>query len=402
MTMQQARIKQWVRAQVIAGRPLPEITTRLKDIVPERTVYFWADKVRQSLADRPDVKPQSTILGLHGPRGSCKSLCGTWFAWQAYQAGRPIMYLPRGLLNFPKLPGGRCDFLALRDLALMPEAMRGALVFWDEPQVTMSRFRAASSVNFLLRRVLQQTRKVGVDMIWASNSPNELDSALAAQTDITGRCKGYLPPLYPNGDAALISFRDEHHRFGKGAPKMIGGRQIDDRITVGYKLEPVSPIFKLFDTEAITDPFDVLGLKPEELKQANEEREAGVSMATLVPWVRAVLVPELVLRQGATSAQPSALVAWIADTFAGYWDHIGCCGSLETAETVSVDTLDGPVVCNEGTRVPLQVTAAILGRAFTAAGLLPRHRRDASVYALPPAEHLEQWQRGMWHPSDAG
>lgn len=372
-------------------------------LIPIEEIDGWIEDERRKRTVLPEVHPRSTVLGLFGPRGSGKSLIAAKMAWDRYISGRPVFYNPRDLLRFPARKGCTAEFKSLRDVALMDERMKGSLFLWDEAQRSLSKFRASSSVSYLLGGALQQTRKLGIDIIVTSNAQGQLDSILTEQMDIHGILDGKLEERLqkriPYGDYAIVQFTDTHGKMGKGPPRFGYGAHADTRLRMPRKFTHLSSIFPIFNTDAKVDPLDVLGLTADEMRLAMEERDAGINIDDLARWVRVTLIPDLVIKEGANALQPAALTTWIEEHYTFAWDHTNCCGSLETKQITSMPVKGWKgkyVECDKGTPMPFKISDSILGKALKMTGLKARGTARGQVYRLPPPDQIDKFMNGMW------
>jgi len=382
-----------------------DLTGRL---VPIEDIDEWIEDKRREKRDLPPAMPDSTIVGCFGPRGSGKSLLVTWLAWQRYCQGFPVFYNPKGLLTFPPRKGGVCEFLSLKDLAMLELGnIERGFVFWDEIQRSLSKFRASTTASFLLNGALQQTRKLGLDLGVTSNAVTQLDGGLTEQLNIHGKLDGKLEwrlkKRIPNGDYVIVQWTDTHGVMGKGPNRFVKGAQIDNRIRLPRRISHLSDMFPLYNTKVIADPLEVLGLTADEMRLAGAERDSGIGRDDLAKWIRFTLVPDLV-KAGATLVLPDALAdTYIPAHYERGYDHSECCGSDQTERDIlTIHAQTGmKVKCSKGERVPITIDPALLVGGLKKAGLKSRGGRTAALqFMLPPAEMIPQFQAGLWNPED--
>ena len=382
-----------------------DLTGRL---VPIEDIDEWIEDKRREKRDLPPAMPDSTIVGVFGPRGSGKSLLVTWLAYQRYCQGLPVFYNPKGLLTFPPRKGGVCEFLSLKDMAFLDlGGYERAFVFWDEIQRVLSKFRASTTASFLMNGALQQTRKLGMDLGVTSNAVSQLDGGLTEQLNIHGKLDGRLEyrlrKRVPNGDYVIVQWTDTHGIMGKGPNRFVKGAQIDNRIRLPRKISHLSDMFPYYNTKAIADPMEVLGLTADEMRAAGLERDSGISRTDLVKWVRFQLIPDMV-KAGATIVLPDSLAdTWIPNNYSQGYNHAECCGSEQTEkEIVTVHSKTGLMIkCSKGERVPQVIDPILLTGALRKAGLKSRGGRTSALqFILPPPEMMERFQAGMWSPDE--
>lgn len=384
----QERCQEYAEREFEKGTPAKEITIGMGGLYSEAVVRRWHRDWEEwrGQSSRHEPLPNSYILGLFGPRGSGKTLRAAHLCWEYYLQGRPVFFNPRGLLHFPPMPNRICEFLSLREFVLKSPKLKGAVYLADETQVNLSKYRASSTAAGLQRQVLQQTRKLGLDLLATSNSPNELDPSFPPQLNLHGHCKAYMEPDYPGRDEVWTQWVDTHRRWGKGATRSARGTFIDDRIRVPDYIYPASDVFDLFDTNAQADPFDVMGLTADEVRGAQAEQAAGMTIADLVSWVKDVLVPKLVVEHEVATVQVAPITTWIAERYNNGWDHQACCGAPGRQETGFSD-------CRKGQPMPWTLAPEFLGRAFVAAGLVMRKKHGQQLYHLPTGDGLAKWQQ---------
>jgi len=376
------------------GLDYKEIAAKLGNLYQPAEIRRWIGEWERSQGPEHEALPNSTIMGLFGKKGSCKSLSAAAIAWEYYCEGIPVYYNPRGLLRFPPIPGGICEFVSLRDIILRAEQLRDCLVILDELQVNLSKYRTSTKASVLIRGVIQQVRKLGKDIIVTSNSPTQIDQGFAEQLDFHAMCKAHLPPDDP-GDYVDLHWCDTQSHYGKGTPRSAFGRQIDNRLRFGETLWPASDIFPLFDTNVQVDPLEVMGLTAEEIMMAKEEKDLGLNVAEVAQFCREFLVPDMVREYQAESIVPNVVVDVIASStkYARGFDHIECCRGISTQEKSEHG-------CQQGKLLPLIITPGLLGRALTSLGLARRARGSSKAYILPDPDNLARWAAGAWAPSE--
>lgn len=372
------------------GMRYNDIAERLGGLYRPGLIKQWCVEWEQNAPAPIEALPNSTIMGLFGGKGSGKSLSAGALAFEYYSEGIPVFYNPRGLLRFPPTPGGVCEFASLRDIILRAEQLRNCLIVLDEMQVNLSKYRTSTKASVLIRGVIQQVRKLGMDIVVTSNSPNQIDAGFAEQLDFHGMCRAHLPPDDPR-DYVDIHWCDTQGFYGKGTPTSVNGRRFDTRMRFGEIVWPASDIFPLYDHSVQVDPLEVMGLTAEEVLAAKEEKEIGLNVNDMKLFVINDLVPHLVRTASATSIVPTLAVDMIRTVFPKGFNHTQCCRGISTQETSEYG-------CKDGELIPFVVSPELLGKALTAAGLQRRGRSQA--YVLPDLDQLGRWQAGIWAPGD--
>jgi hypothetical protein len=369
-----------------------EIARRLGNLFRPGEIRRWCEEWDASQPPPVEALPNSTIMGLFGGKGSGKSLTATGTAWDYYQEGIPIYYNPAGLLKFPPIEGGICEFASLRDIILRADQLRDCLVVLDELQVNLSKYRTSTKASVLIRGVIQQVRKLGMDIVVTSNSPSQIDAGFAEQLDFHAFCKAHLPPEDPR-DYIDLHWCDTQSFYGRGSARGGYGTRADTRMRFGETLWPASDLFQLYDHSVQVDPLEVMGLTAEEIAMAKEEKELGLNVVDVANFCREFLIPDMIREYQATSLVPTRVAEVIASShkYARGFDHMRCCQGISTQEVSEHG-------CKQGEIMPLMITPALLGRALSSLGL-PR-RGATKAYILPEQENLAKWAAGAWAPGE--
>ena len=367
------------------GLSFTEIAARLGNIYWPAEIGRWCQAHEEYKATEVRALPNSTVLGLFGPKGSGKSLVACALAWEYYTAGIPVFFNPQGLLMFPPSEHGYCGFASLRDIIFRADRLRNCLIVLDELQVNLSKYRSGATASVLIRGVIQQVRKLGIDMIVTSNSPSQIDGAFAEQLDFHGMCSGHLPPEDPR-DYINIMWVDTQSHYGHGSSRMWRGRQTDQRLRGGEILQYASSYYSLYDTHVQVNPLEVMGITAAVIGGEQEEREVGLSVEDLRIFLRDTVIPDFVINLEATSVVPALAADLMATRYARGYSHLSCCGTVSTTETSDTG-------CKKGERLPLVISPELLGRALKASGLEKRGRSQAWV--LPDRDNLDKWAAGL-------
>ena len=358
------------RAMQQAGSTYEAIAVSLGGMWDKHTIRGWCRVWQRDADSFPDALPNSTILCLHGQKGSGKSLAAAYMAYDYYTQGVPVFYNPKGLLTFPAYPGAICEYASLQDIILRADQLRNCVIVLDEIQVNLSKYRTNTRASSLIRGVIQQVRKLGMDMILTTNDPSALDGALLVQLDFDVKCKSYLPPVDPK-DMIVMKWRDTQGAFGRGAGKAFHGREIENRITWAEYIWPASDIYRLFDTTVQVDPLEVMGLTADQIQAMADERDLGVGMGAIEDWLRAVLIPDLVKNRGARSVMAPALAGIIQNSY-----------PVQAGETI-------------------HITPVIAAKLCRAIGLGRRGRGSSGGFVLPDVVDLENFKLGLWTAGDS-
>lgn len=297
------------------------------------------------------------MIGIFGGKGSGKSLFAAYLAqlWHK-QDGREILYFPN---DFNHVSG---EPITLVEMFGGSEKMRGKIVIWDEAQILLNKFRAASTANRTLIGFMQQVRKQGVFLIYTSNAPNQLDKGLAEQTDFHAYCKKYEDPRCkawarkPGRARAHLKACNDWMRIhwvdtaGKtGADR----RHRDNRRRVGERLPGILRYYGLYNTYASVSPQEIAAFDKDAIQEAVEEQKSGESFDDFVLSVRQWIVEAV--EQGAKRAVPATMAKTLSE---------------QTGEKISAERL---------------------GRALRRLGLARKRSAGGVSYELPSREELAIW-----------
>lgn len=317
-------------------------------------------------AGRIPVLPHSDVIGLFGKRGSGKSAAAAVMTLNLMGSRQgintPVFYYPPsfGFVYGQPLPPD--------ELVQIPEKLNGAIVILDEMQVLLSKYRAMSTSSNLIRAFLTQVRKRGCTVIYTSNSPETIDHQVSQQTDFHGQCyffedrrcfkRGWHMPGCE--DTVKIIFKDTQGRYGTVPNEF----RRDPRQTSMIVLHHVARFYHVYNTGAIADPTDLMGLSTERVLRDKGDAAQGISAAEIEAQLQENWIPALVREEGATVVTAAAL-----------------------ARRISRDTA-------------LNVSAVALGRALTALGVPRIKKKDANYYHLPEADALAEFIAGTWTPPE--
>lgn len=307
--------------------------------------------------------PKFAVVGLFGPAGSGKSLFAAVLAereWQkAQKAGRPrkLLYFPQ---DFKHIHG---EPVSLAQMLTGDAVMDGAIMVWDEAHVLLNKFKAASHANRSTLGFLSQIRKRGCTLFYTTNSPKQLDRALAEQTTAhcylemheDPRCKPF-DGAHTRGcsDGILHTWVDTQGKHG------FDSRYRDNRKRKRQKLPYIHRFYGLYNTFATVSVEEVGQMDKNAIAAAHDEKSLGTNFTDFVERMYGWL-DELIQEHGA---------AWLAPA--------------RFAEFISKQT-DGEITPSEHT----------VGRACKQMGLARKRESGGVKYKLPSKEELHLFRVGL-------
>jgi hypothetical protein len=309
------------------------------------------------------IQKKSRIFGIFGERGQGKSLamCAMAEAEHRRNPSRPIFYFPADYAYVHGEP------LELRDMVTFPERLWHATLLVDEAQVLWSKFRTSTYGNRAGMTFLQQIRKRGCDLVYTTNSPDQLDPATAEQTDYHCYCTKFDDPrcdpdkfeyhLADCRDWVSQRWVDTRRRHGSS------GSHKDGRKRFYRRIDNIIRYYTLYNTAAILSSREINALSARAVRQADADEKMGMSMDQLCSLLRREIVPELV-RSGVTAINAS-----------GFADHL---------------------VKTRG----ITVEPNALGKACNQIGLIQTRTMSKRTYKLPFAEDVKDWQDGLIYSED--
>jgi len=309
--------------------------------------------------------PQSYVFGLFGDRGSGKSAAMAYYGIQEAEAGRPIFYYPEdfGL----KIPGA--EAMGPADLVTMPDRLTGATVLIDEVQEVLSKFRTNAISSLLLMAFFRQTRKRGANVIFTSNDPNGINSALSTQTDLHAMCRMITDPrcyevgyhLKSCADTVRMRIKDTNGKHG-----LLANRK-DGRKGMVQHLVGIGDVYPFYNTGAIADPAEVMGMNKRSLLEQRAQQKLGMSWDEFDAKLISEIIPMLV-NNGYEAIVPGTFVK-----------------TLQNEMNIPAKPHD-PLDSRE------------LGKRLKGIGLVSTRRAKGMVYQLPPKQYLQEWADGVWSP----
>ena len=234
--------------------------------------------------------PDSRVMGLFGDRGSGKSACMAHIGNMKRRAGKNIFYYPPAYgLNIgePMSPS---------ELAQVPDKLNNAVVLIDEIQELLSKYKQNTIASAQIMAFFRQVRKRGVDVVFTSNDPSNINKHVADQTDYyyrlimktDPRCKGlgmHRPARYP-GDP------EECRDMVIGSAYDAQGRYSDNNHMPLFKtiITHIHRYYRLYDTTSIADPADLLTINKHSLIKNKMYASVGMPRAQLEEKITDVIV----------------------------------------------------------------------------------------------------------------
>ena len=297
------------------------------------------------------------VVGIFGGKGSGKSLFAAYLAqiWHK-KSGQDIVYFPE---DFNHVSGSA---ITLPEMFGGSDRMRGKIVIWDETQILLNKFRAASHANRALLGFLQHIRKLGARLIYTSNAPMQLDRGLGEQTDFHAYCTKYDDPRCkrlasrPGAPRKHLKFCNDWMRIDwidtQGATG-VDSRYKDKRRRRREILPGIIRFYNLYNTFASVSANELAMFDKDRILQAHEDAKSDMPWPEFVNQMRQ-WVAEAV-EQGAKRATPATFAKTLSE---------------QTGETVTPERV---------------------GRALRDLGL-PRKRSSGGVtYTLPERAELPLW-----------
>ena len=234
--------------------------------------------------------PDSRVMGLFGDRGSGKSACMAHIGNMKRRAGKNIFYYPPAYgLNIgePMSPS---------ELAQVPDKLNNAVVLIDEIQELLSKYKQNTIASAQLMSFFRQVRKRGVDVVFTSNDPSNINKHVADQTDFyyrlilkkDPRCHGlgmHIPAEYP-GDPR------ECQDMVIGSAYDAQGRYSDNNHMPLFNtiITHIHRYYHLYDTTSIADPADLLTINKHSLIKNKMYESVGMPRAQLEEKITGVIV----------------------------------------------------------------------------------------------------------------
>ncbi len=300
-------------------------------------------------------------MGLFGSRGSGKSALMAYLGYQAINRDRKVFYYPEGY-NFSYSKGDNKPVaMSPAQLVKIPKELDNSTVLIDEIQELLSKYRTNTTASMMLMAFFRQVRKRGCNVFFTSNDPNNINSAVAGQTDfhvylnmisdqrcfnagyhlqgdISNECRDYL----------TATFYDTQNTWSKGK-----------RNSLFSYITHISRMYKYYDTSAVADVTEVLGLTKSSVLDEKKQESIGMSWNQLDDEIEEVIGS--LVSQGYKQIVPRQFVKVLA----------------------------------QQKNIPIDATT--LGRRLTGMGLSKDRKASGYVYYLPPdMETYEKWINGVW------
>lgn len=167
------------------------------------------------------------IIGFVGPRGSGKSASMVLEAYRWYQKGYTVF--SNIDLSFEHQP---YTAKMIENFASDKNPLSRAVVLIDEAHVLLDSRSSVTKRNKIISYFILQTRKRDVHVLYTTQSFHQIEKRLRDQSDMLISCKF-------NASSTMVQ------------------QTITDTATfkVIKRVIDISPVFKLYDTNAIVDPF---------------------------------------------------------------------------------------------------------------------------------------------------
>lgn len=123
------------------------------------------------------------LIGVTGNMGAGKSLTGVLFTFDDYRAGRPTM--SNGPLCFPAQPG--CVPPVRASTWEQVVSFRNGTFLWDESHLDIDSREFSKNVD--VTGWLTQIRKMGVNLIYITQSWDQVDKRIRNLTDMLIQCE---------------------------------------------------------------------------------------------------------------------------------------------------------------------------------------------------------------------
>lgn len=300
------------------------------------------------------------VVGIFGPAGSGKSLLAAVLAEREYQKSRGkrrLLYFPH---DFKHVHG---EPVSLASMLTGDDVMNNAIMIWDETHVLLNKFRAASHANRSALGFLSQIRKRGCTLFYTTNSPKQLDRALAEQTTTHVYCEMVEDRLCRQVKGFhAIDCRDKIRQGWVDTQGKYGtdSRYLDARRRKNKVLPRINRFYGLYNTFATVSVEEVGQMDKAAIAAAHDDKKLGTSFDDFVERMY-TWIPSLV------------------STYKAKWITAG-----RFAEWIAAET-KGEVTPNERT----------VGRACTRMGLKKKRESGGVKYQLPEAAELALFQVGL-------
>ena len=307
------------------------------------------------------------VTAIFGPRGSGKSLLMAEYGRLAHEAGKKVLYWPE---TYAFRYG---EYVDIGSIISFDESMRGRILLIDEMQVLLSKWRTATTVSFEIRTFFQEVRKLGINVYYTTNAPDELDGELENQTNFHVECHKWEDPrcgstveqlhLADCHDTINTLVVDTQGVYGKSVGA--DGRSYRQRLRID--LINLNAKYHLYNTNAVADSSELRSLTRDAIMDRQRDARNGISAVELQTILREHYVPELV-KDAREQIIPANYV-----------------NALNASET-------------ERLKRSVTLSSDDLTTALRTIGLEVRKRKGAEICFLPALENMEDWQDGLWSP----
>lgn len=321
------------------------------------------------LTDIPVIE-EYLVTGIIGEKGSGKSLLTAMLAEGArLREQRKVFYFPREYAFHEGEPLSLNDIYTMDVEANKREKSKywRAIIVIEEIQRVFSKYAASTYRNQSFGSFMQQIRKLGVELIWNSNDPDQIDDAIIPQTDIhmkcfyveDQRCKQYGYHLTDCDDRIITRVVDTQRKHG------VNPGHFDRRKRYTTRFRKVVRYFNLYNTYASVSATEIAMMDKSAVVKAHTETSASITTETLENLLADTIIPHIVMNLDWTSVVPSRFAKW-----------------LENAED------------EDGKNMNIIVSAKMLGMALQNLGLPKKRNSSGMVYQLPSKDQLVAWQSG--------
>tara|TARA_B100000530_G_scaffold275345_1_gene188261 strand:- start:5524 stop:6381 length:858 start_codon:yes stop_codon:yes gene_type:complete len=237
----------------------------------------------------------STVIGLHGFRGSGKSLLASYLTAHAhYTFGTRVFH--NNVLNFGEV-------IEVEDLIDLTEDVSNAIILIDEIQTIGDSVRATSTLSYLFTQMLMQLRKRKIIILWTSQNLRQINSRILWQTDFLVEC------ATPQGENAGKIVMFEIVSNGTVAPE---GQKQRGRL---YRAER---FWNYYDTGAIIDSTKSIMIDSNFVKQQRKNNEKDKVQEILTEAAKQydeLYLDEIktILKQNGVEQTDNMLGRWLKD-----------------------------------------------------------------------------------------
>jgi hypothetical protein len=299
---------------------------------------------------------EGSVTGVFGPKGSAKSCVMALLAeGSRLRHGQRVFYFPESYGFHDGEPLELSEFMAENP------KFQGAVVLVDELQRFFNKFMSASLVNQAIGGFFEMIRKLNVDFIGTSNSPEQIDEAFMPHCDLRldcvkltdDRCVSYGAGFHLKDctDTAIVRVTDIKGTHGRS-------RYWDGKKRFVWRVRHLIKYYKLYNTFSRLSPIEMRAMNAEAVKNTFEDSQMNMPFEDFLQRLTVELIPQLVQDEGATQIVVYPFVNWLRER-----------GIESTIERIQ--------------------------RACKTIGLLPVRGSGGNIFKLPPLEDLPGWLTGI-------